>query len=76
VDNEKEDDDQEEEDQDFPTPTITTGLQHLSEIRKVLSCVENSDEMLGCLNKIENFLAETHCQNLKQSKIDNFFNKQ
>ncbi|XP_060860796.1 tigger transposable element-derived protein 4-like [Metopolophium dirhodum] len=62
VDNEKEDDDQEEEDQDFPvsTPTITTGLQHLSEIRKVLFCVENSEEMLGCLNKIENFLAETH----------------
>jgi len=32
--------------------------------------------MLGCLNKIENFLADTHCQNLKQSKIDHFFNKQ
>ncbi|KAE9522579.1 hypothetical protein AGLY_017001 [Aphis glycines] len=47
VDNEKEDDDQEEEDQDFPvsTPTINTGLQQLSEIRKVLSCVENSEEI-------------------------------
>ncbi|KAL4113580.1 hypothetical protein QTP88_017187 [Uroleucon formosanum] len=78
VENEKEDDDQEEKDQDFPvsTPTITAGLQHLSEIRKVLSSVENSEEMLGCLNKIENSLADTHYQNLKQSKIDNFFNKQ
>jgi hypothetical protein len=66
VENEKEDNDQEEEDQDFPlsTPLITTSLQHLSEIRKVLSSVENSEEMLGCLNKIEKFLSETHCPNL------------
>jgi hypothetical protein len=56
------------------TPTITASLQHLLEIRKVLLSVENSEEMLGCFNKIENFLFETHCQNLKQSKIDEILN--
>uniref|UniRef100_A0A2S2QJV8 Uncharacterized protein n=1 Tax=Sipha flava TaxID=143950 RepID=A0A2S2QJV8_9HEMI len=55
------------------TPTITVGLQHLTEIRKVLSSVKNSEEMLGCLNKIENFLAQTHCQHRKQTKIYQFF---
>ena len=42
-------------------------------IRKVLSSVENSEEMLGCLNKIENFLAEMHCQHRKQTKIYQLF---
>lgn len=70
--------DEEEEDPDNPvlTPTITASSQHLSEIQKVLSSIENAKEMLCYVNKIENFLAERHCQNLKQTKIDTFFNTQ
>jgi hypothetical protein len=48
---------------------LFTCLQHLTEIRKVISPVGNSEEMLGCLNKIENFLAKTHCQHRNQTKI-------
>lgn len=76
--NKKEDDDQEEEDDphnSVSTTTITAGLQHLLEIRKVLSSVENSEEMFSYVNKIENFLAEMHSQNL-QTKIDHYFNIQ
>jgi len=47
VKNEKENDDQEEEDNTVYTPTVTAGVQHVSEIRKVLSSVENAEEMLG-----------------------------
>jgi hypothetical protein len=46
-------------DNSVSTPIITADLQHLTEIQKVLSSVENAEEMLGYVNKIENFLAET-----------------
>jgi hypothetical protein len=55
---------------------LFTYLQHLTEIRKVLSSVENYEEMLSFLNKIENVLAEMHCQHRKQTKIYQYFNKQ
>lgn len=68
----------EEENQDDPVsiPTIIANMQHLSEIRKLLSSVANSEEMLGCLNKIEISLAETHCQHREQIKIYQFFSRQ
>lgn len=63
MENEKEDDDHVYEDADNPVSAliIIAGLQHLSEIRKVLSSVENAGKMFGYLNEIENFLAERHC---------------
>ena len=60
------------EDDDL-TPTVTAGLQHLNELRKVLTSLEHVDEMLSYANKINNFLAAMHIQNLKQMKIDTFF---
>lgn len=63
----------EEDDEPPPTPTVTAGLQYLGELRKVLSSLEHAEEMLSYVNKIDNFLAATHIQNLKQTQIDTFF---
>lgn len=74
--NTKEDDNEQEEDDEpepTATPTVTTGLYYASELRKVLSSLEHSEEMLTYVNKIDNFLAAKHQQNLKQTKIDAFF---
>ena len=52
------------EDDDL-TPTVTAGLQHLSELRKMLTSLEHADEILSYANKIDNFLVAIHIQNLK-----------
>ena len=43
-----------------PTPTVTAGFQHLSELRKVLASLKHTDEMLTYANKIDNFPSAIH----------------
>jgi hypothetical protein len=55
------------------TLTITVESQHLSEIRILISSVEHTEDILGYVNRKENFLAETYPSNPKQTKINDFF---
>ena len=43
----EEDNGQVEDDLPTPTPTVTSGLQHLSELWKVLTSLQHADEMLS-----------------------------
>ena len=77
--NEKEEDSKQDEengqvedDEPRQTTALTACLQHLNELRKVLTSLDHADEMLSYANKIDNFLAAIHFQNLKQMKIDTF----
>jgi len=78
VENEKEDNDQEEEDQDFKvsTSTITAGLLHLSEIRKVYPLLKIPKKCKVVLIKLKTFLLKRIVRTLNNQKYIFFFNKQ
>lgn len=61
--------DPEEKDDPVSAPTITAGLQHLSEIQKVLFSVEHAEEMLGHVTNKKNFLVESYSQHFKHTEI-------
>ncbi|GFV23807.1 tigger transposable element-derived protein 4 [Trichonephila clavipes] len=67
---------QEEEDDHLPTPSVSAGLQIVGELRKLISTMENAEDMLTYVNRIDNFLSTHATKNLKQSTLDRFLSGQ
>ncbi|KAJ8959699.1 hypothetical protein NQ318_021891 [Aromia moschata] len=67
---EREESDSEEEDDHSPTPTVSVGLQNVGKLGKLFSTLENAEDMLIYINRIDNFLSTHATKNLKRSTLD------
>ncbi|GFY15961.1 HTH CENPB-type domain-containing protein [Trichonephila clavipes] len=76
VGSEREKSDSEEEDDHLPTPSVSAGLQIVGELKKLISTMENAEDMLTYVNRIDNFLSTHATKNLKQSTLDRFLSGQ
>ncbi|GFX28812.1 HTH CENPB-type domain-containing protein [Trichonephila clavipes] len=76
VGSEREKSDSEEEGDHLPTPSVSAGLQIVGELRKLISTMENAEDRLTYVNRIDNFLSTHATKNLKQSTLDRFLSSQ
>jgi hypothetical protein len=66
---------QDEEDDTLPILPVTNAFDHVNKLRKLIAYFDNAYETLHNFNIIENLLYSKHIRNVKQIKINYFFNQ-